>query len=96
MSTRENALHAGAELLAEQAKEIGMRVGLGKETAAVQALEEALGVAYADACLFLGANDTPERLEETVRIATTRVAMAIRTHHFLRLGSKPGLITKGH
>jgi hypothetical protein len=94
MSARANAVQAGAELLIEHAQEYGERCGLPKDIAAVEMLEQAYAIAVADVALFKGANDTPERLAETIKTMAPRIAALITLQHHLRRGHKPGLIIR--
>lgn len=93
--TQDNALTAGAELVAEQAKEIGARCRVSSGVEAVTVLERALAIAWCDVAMWKGANDTDERFEEAVRLMQHRIAAEMRAQRILRRGHAPGL-KRGH
>lgn len=82
-------LDTAAEGVGMIAEEAGERIGLPKGARAVQVLEVALAQKWADAALWRGENDTPERLNEAIRIMQQRMADHMRMQHYLRRGSKP-------
>lgn len=86
MSTQDNALTAGAELLVEHATDVGQKCRVTKEIAAVTVLERALAIAWSDAFMFQGANPSPERLAETIRLMQTRIAAEVQAQVILRRG----------
>lgn len=91
-TTQDNAVQAGAELVVEAAKDIGAKCGLASGTEATVVLERALCIAWADVAHFRGGNDAPERLAEVLRLLKERLEKELRLQHFLRQGSKPGLL----
>lgn len=93
--TQDNALTAGAELIAEQAREVGARCRLPTGIEAVTTLERALAIAWCDVAMWKGANDTDERFEETLRLMQARIAAEMRAQRILRRGHKPDIL-KGH
>ena len=97
-TTQDNALTAGAELLVEHATDIGQKCRIVKEIAAVTVLERALAIAWTDAFMFQGANPSPERLEESIRLMTKRIGDEMKAQSILRRGHNAhyGKPRKGH
>lgn len=77
---------AGAELLGEHADEYGQKCGLRKEMAAVTMLERALAIAWTDVLMFRGANPSPERLAEVIRLMQSRISDEVQAQSILRRG----------
>lgn len=94
--TQDNALTAGAELIVEQATEVGQRCRITKEIAAVTVLERALAIAWTDAFMFQGSNPSPERLQESIRLMTQRIGDEMKAQSILRRGHNANYGKKRH
>lgn len=94
--TQDNALTAGAELVVERAGEIGQACRLTKEVAAVTVLERALAIAWTDAFMFHGANPSPERLQEAIRLMAERISGEMKAQSILRRGHNANYGKKRH
>lgn len=88
-TTRDNAVIAGAEMIAVQAKDVGMKCGMHATIAAPQVLECALAIAWCDVAMWKGANDTDERFEATVQLMASRIRDNMIRQRILRRGHKP-------
>jgi hypothetical protein len=96
VQTKAQKIQAAAEQLQTAAEVAGRAAGMAPQEAAVVVLETALAIAYADAILYRGANLTPERRREGVRVMTRRsvehLSLKIVEQVALRQGGqhKPG------
>lgn len=85
-ATQYDALNAGAEVIIEQATDIGEACRIPKQIAAVTALERALAIAWTDVFMFQGANPSPERLQECINLMTKRIGDEMKAQSILRRG----------
>lgn len=87
-ATQDNALTAGAEVVAEDAKRVGMKCRLNEGVAAVTVLERALAIAWCDIAMWKGANDTEERFNEAINQMVHRIRGEMLAQRVLRRGHR--------
>lgn len=85
-ATQDNALTIGAERVTELAKEVGIGAGLQSGVETVTVLERALAIAWCDAAMWKGSNDTDERFREAIRMMAKRIGEEMLAQRILRRG----------